>query len=255
MALSELSNILSSKNYTVFISSNDKVSGTNNNGTYQINWDDILPRNYLAFKCGFMFQSGGGKYTDGAYPTFTATTAGAILTVTSMAAASQPIILNQVVTGGTLTAQTYISGFGTGTGGIGTYTISINNTNAGATVYSTSYVFNGGKIVMNSLGRSFSFDTSTKSESYTLGFIQRDVQSTTSSSNSFSAFYLQAPPKTMSRPNQNMLTISIYNNTNGLLLTDTSQYTPTVVLTDMTPWNMILEFTPIDDSIITTQYY
>ena len=65
MATSELTNLLSTKNYTTFISSNDKVSGTNNNGTYQINWDDVLPRNYSAFKCAFMFQTGGGEYTDG----------------------------------------------------------------------------------------------------------------------------------------------------------------------------------------------
>ena len=244
----ELTNSLSTKNYTIFISSNDKVSGTNNNGTYQINWDDVLPRNYTAYKCAFMFQTGGGKYTDGAYPTFTATTAGTILTVSAMSARSQPLLLYQVVTGGTLTAQTYISGFGTGKGGIGTYTISISNTNAAAIVYNTSFVFNGGRIVMNSLSRSFSFDISTKSASYTLGFIQRDVQSTTSNSNSFSAFYLQAPPKTMNRPNQNMVAISIYNNTNNLLLTDTSQYTSITVLTDMTSWNMKLEFSPIEDS-------
>ena len=41
MAASELANNFTSNNYTVFISSTDKVSGTNNNGTYQINWDDI----------------------------------------------------------------------------------------------------------------------------------------------------------------------------------------------------------------------
>ena len=147
MATSELTNLLSTKNYTIFISSNDKVSGTNNNGTYQINWDDVLPRNYSAFKCAFMFQSGGGKYTDGADNTFTATTAGTILTVTVMAPRSQPITLYQVVTGGTLAANTYISGYGTGRGGIGTYAISITNTNATAIVYKTSYVFNGGKLL------------------------------------------------------------------------------------------------------------
>ena len=35
---SKLTNSLSTKNYTIFISSNDKVSGTNNNVTYQTNW-------------------------------------------------------------------------------------------------------------------------------------------------------------------------------------------------------------------------
>ena len=116
MATSELTNLLSTKNYTIFISSNDKVSGTNNNGTCQINWDNVLPRYYTAFKCAFMYQTGGGEYTDGPYNTFTATTAGTILTVTSMGARSQAITLNQVVLGGNLTANTYISGFGTGKG-------------------------------------------------------------------------------------------------------------------------------------------
>ena len=103
---------------------------------------------------------------------------------------------------------------------------------------------------MNSIGKSLSFDTTTKSQSFTLGYIQRDVQSTTSNSNNLSAFYLQSPPKTINRPNQNLINISIYNITNNLLLVDTSQFTPTVLLTDMTPWNMILEFTPIKDSKI-----
>ena len=197
-----------------------------------------------------MFQSGGGKYTDGLYPTFTATTAGNILTVITMTASSQAIALNQIITGGTLSANTFINGFGTGKGGLGTYTINGANTNAAPSTYKTYYSFSGGKIVMNSLSRSCSFDTSTKSQSYTLGFIQRDVQTTTSISNYFSANYLQAPSKTMYRTTDNMITISIYNNTNNLLLTDTSQYTTITALTDMTSWNMILEFSPIEDSKI-----
>ena len=93
---------------------------------------------------------------------------------------------------------------------------------------------------MNSNSRSCSFDTSSKSQSYTLGFIQRDVQTTTTNSNSFSAFYLQAPPKTIYRPTDNIISISIYNTSNNLLLTDTSQYTAIVLLADMTSWNMII---------------
>ena len=84
MAASELSNVLTVKNYTVFISSADKVSGNNNNGNYNINWDDILPRNYYSFKVAFTFQSAGGKYSDGAYAPFTATLAGTILTVSAL---------------------------------------------------------------------------------------------------------------------------------------------------------------------------
>ena len=253
MAASELANNFTSNNYTVFISSTDKVSGKNNNGTYEINWDDVLPRNYNRFKMAFTFQTGGGKYQDGMYATFTATVAGAILTVTAMSTGSQAIQMGQMIQGGLViaTATTYyISSFGTGTGGIGTYTLSTSATNATPVNYTTSYVFNGAKVVMNSIGKSLSFDTTNKSQSYTLGYIQRDVQSTTSNSNNLSAFYLQSPPKTINRPNQNLINISIYNITNNLLLVDTSQFTPTVLLTDMTPWNMILEFTPIEDSKI-----
>ena len=117
MAASELANNFTSNNYTVFISSTDKVSGTNNNGTYQINWDDILPRNYNNFKMAFTFQTGGGKYQDGMYATFTATVAGAILTVTAMSTGSQAIQMGQMIQGGSViaTATTYyISSFGTG---------------------------------------------------------------------------------------------------------------------------------------------
>ena len=54
----------------------------------------------------------------------------------------------------------------------------------------------------------------------------------------------------MYRPTDNIISISIYNSSNNILLTDTSQYTPIVLLADMTSWNMILEFSPIEDSKI-----
>ena len=33
-------------NYNIYINSNDKMRGKNNNATFQINWDVFLPRNY-----------------------------------------------------------------------------------------------------------------------------------------------------------------------------------------------------------------
>ena len=33
-------------NYNIYINSNDKMSAKNNNATFQINWNDFLPRNY-----------------------------------------------------------------------------------------------------------------------------------------------------------------------------------------------------------------
>ena len=101
---------------------------------------------------------------------------------------------------------------------------------------------------MNLLGRSYSFDSNTKSPSITLGYAQRDIQTTSSSSNSFSVFYLQFPPKTISTPTQNQITISLYNlNYSNVLLCDTD--TTGNLLTDCTPWNIIIEFTPVLSSV------
>jgi hypothetical protein len=116
-------------------------------------------------------------------------------------------------------------------------------TQATAQALTGSVVYSGCKVVLNTLGRSYSYDTSTKSQSITLGYAQRDIQSTTSVSNSFSSFYLQFPPKTMVRPNQNFITVSLYNLNNNFLLTDTTS--SGVSLSDCTTWNLILEFTPI----------
>lgn len=39
------------RSYTVYINSNDKMSGTaNNSAQYQINWDDLLDRKYNSYK-------------------------------------------------------------------------------------------------------------------------------------------------------------------------------------------------------------
>ena len=64
---------------------------------------------------------------------------------------------------------------------------------------------------------------------------------------------MQNPPKTIQRPNQNIITIQIYNNsnvyTNGLLtqnqlLVNTDYFSNP--LTDMTGYSMIIEFIPVD---------
>ena len=51
-------------NYNIYINSNDKISGKHNNATFQINWDDILPRNYKYFNVTFSFQTASGYYKD-----------------------------------------------------------------------------------------------------------------------------------------------------------------------------------------------
>jgi hypothetical protein len=150
------------KSYNVYISSNDKVSGTNNNGVYQINWDNFLPRSEQDYKVVFSFQSSTGSYKDVVYLT----------------------------------------------------------QNLNALTYSAA------KVVMNTKGRAYSFDTSNRSNSNTLGYIQRDSQSSGTSGNTLTAFYMQNAPKTVSRPTEDIITISIYNSWGDgkTLMTDTNPY-------------------------------
>jgi len=172
--------------YTLYINSNDKVSGTNNNASFAINWDDFLPREYQKYKVAFNFQTSGGNYKDATYAT-------------------------------------------------------------------VPYVFSAATIKMNNLGKTFSFDTATKSNSYTLGVIQRDIQTTGSSSNTLACYYLYNPPKTMTRPNQNLITILVYNNYfANTLLTDTNAG-GTALSADMTSWSMVMEFIPIFNDVIKHQ--
>ena len=75
----------------------------------------------------------------------------------------------------------------------------------------------------------------------------RDIQTGTSASNSFSTFYLQYPPKTISRPSQNLTNVQQFLNVNNnfpLVDTDVNGNTKA----DCTSWNLVLEFTPILES-------
>jgi hypothetical protein len=253
--MSVLSNNLDTKSYTLYISSTDKISGTNNNANFQINWVDFLPTKHKEYKMTFSFQSGGGNYKDTNSTCQCTYVAGSnILTISNLQAGgiisvnSYFTLLNGLNLNG-IPSGTYIIGYLTGNyNAAGTFYMSNNATATNAVpqwIY-TNLSYSGCKIIMNSLSSSFSYDTSTKSKSYTLGYAQRDIQSSSSTSNSFSTFYLQFPPKTMIRPSENFINISIYNINNNILLTDSniSGYT----YADMTSWNLILEFTPINDT-------
>jgi hypothetical protein len=250
-----LTNSLETKSYTLFLSSSDKISGTNNNATFNVNWFSFLPREYDTYKVGFSFQSGGGKYTD---TTFTQTVGtsnilNGTLTIAAGSTLSSAVKIGQLLTGTNIASGTYIKGFGTGTGSAnspaGTYTITNNGQNLVAIAnLSGSQVFSGCKIQMNLLGRSFSYDSNTQSPSTTIGYAQRDIQTANTNSNSFSAFYLQFPPKTVSRPSNDQITIFLYNlNYPNVLLYDTDS--AGTLLTDCTAWNIILEFTPVLSSL------
>ena len=67
------------KSYSLVINSADKISGTNNNATYQVNWDDFLPRDISNYKVVYSFQTSGGYYCDGITKLPTTTAGGASL--------------------------------------------------------------------------------------------------------------------------------------------------------------------------------
>jgi hypothetical protein len=179
--------VLDTPSYTLYLNSNDKVSGNNNNAIFNVNWDSFLSREYDQYKVSYSFITAGGNYKDG-------------------------------------TAYT------------GTTTCNFNNC----------------RIICDFQGRSLSYNTATNASSNILGFAQRDMQSSTSTSNSFSCFFYQFPAKTIARPNQNQLNIQIYNA--GLQLSQYNQLlidsnvAGTALGTDMTSWAMVMEFIPVAQS-------
>jgi len=267
--------VLDKKSYTLFLNSADKISGTNNNAVFQVNWDDFLPRNYSNYKSIFTFQTTGGYYIDyvGSVATsFTATVAtSGVMTVTAPPTGIT-FSAGMLISGGNIPAGIYIQSLSSQTSLTLNYFPSAAIASSQFIVYSpvaTPITYNSAKVVVNTLGRSYSFDSNTKSPSTTMGIIQRDIQvsgSSTSSSNTLSCFYLQNPPRSMSRPNQNMINVQIYNTSNNALLTTTDSFGNTSTyagnsnipsksainsaITDMTPWQMAIDFIPIADSLI-----
>jgi hypothetical protein len=176
------SNILDKLTYTLVLNSADKVTGNNNNASFNINWAAFLPMKYSYYKVIFNFQTIGGNYKDATY-------------------------------------------------------------NLVPTVFSTA------KIITNLQGASFSYDSSTNSGTNVLGLLQRDIQTTTSNSNTLACFFYQNASKTIIKPSSNIFTISIYNNyLANTLLVDTNSG-GTALLTDMSAWTAMLEFIPIADSL------
>ena len=179
-------------NYNIYINSNDKMSGKNNNATFQINWNDFLPRNYKYYNVTFSFQTAPGYYKDD-----------------------------------TTNSKFY------------------SNCEINCDFYTTT----------------FSFDTATKANSLTLGYAQRDIQTASGNNlkNTFACFYNYNCPKTIVRPENNLITISIYNmaaivgGTNTLLF-DTDNATSPTVASDMTAWSMIMSFSPVKYSIVPEMY-
>ena len=175
---------MATKNYNLYLASADKVSGTNNNAVFNVNWESFLPRDYDSYQVTFNFNATAGYYKD------------------------------------------------------------IGNT----TIYSTA------KIVLDTQGRSFSYDTSMTGPALTLGYANREPSNAVSNTNGFNAFFGYNAPKTINRPTQNQINIKIYNVQGGILLTDTTTASPSVPAADMTPWVMILSFTPIISPVNSMRY-
>jgi len=170
---------LDSPSYTLYLSSNDKVSGNNNSCTFNVNWDSFLSRDYDRYKVRYSFMTSGGFYKDGV----------------------------------------------------------------------TNSTFATCKIVADFNGRSLSYSPENGGPTNILGFAFRDVQSTTTASNFFNAYLEEFPAKTISRPTQDTLNISIYNagkqnNAQNQLLVDTNS-AGNALDADMTSWVMVLEFIPL----------
>ena len=219
--------VVDSTTYSLVINSVDRVSGTNNNATFQINWKDFLPDDYQSYKLAFSFQSSGGYYSDGSYASAGANLgATAIITSPSATAiASNTLTLANNV--GLLVGQTVVSLTGISSGTtitaingnaitISSPTVSTIPANTSFYFYSAANLsqatFSSARVLFLNQGRSFSFDTSNKGPSTNIGILQRDIQVATSKSNSLSCFYCQNAPRTIDRPNQNLLTINIMNN-------------------------------------------
>ena len=245
--------------YTLVINSADKVSGANNQATFQVNWKDFLPAEYDRYKMVFTFQTTGGYYSDNVYSTTSTSTSAT--SASNDANKTGSIALNA----GTAPAVgSYVVGLG-----VQSYTTVIASSTTSVTLSQplalgipsgtlfyyaatgTNVSFSSARIMMNTGSRSFSFDTGSKAQSTNLGVVTRDLQTSQTKSNTLSAFYCQNPPRVVQRPESNLLTVSIYNNSNGALLTDT---TPVGFASDMTSWTMLIEFVPVADSRKTKHY-
>lgn len=221
--------VVDSTTYSLVINSVDRIFGTNNNATYQVNWKDFLPDDFQSYKMAFSFQSLGGYYSDGVYANAGANLGATATIVSGVATAANVnnILLpnvNNVVVG-----MVVMSAFGIPSGATVTainanpISVTISSPTLAVLPINTSYgfylpanvnqvTFSSARVLFMNQSRSFSFDTSNKGPSTNVGILQRDIQVATSKSNSLSCFYCQNPPRSVDRPSQNLLTINIMNN-------------------------------------------
>jgi len=222
------------QSYSLVLNSADRISGNNNNPTFQVNWDDFLPREYQKYKIIFSFQSTAGGYQDDNYFTYNNNPPGSAFSATALLTYPAGTTVLPDITRGNILGFCVFAG---NSFGVQPYTKlvdcypnyfkldkpTIQTIDGGITgnyvsffLVNPSYVqsiqFSSARINVNFNSRSYSYDTGSKCPSLTLGVIQRDAQFVQSSSNSMQAFYGQNPPRVIDRPTNNLLTFSIYNN-------------------------------------------
>jgi hypothetical protein len=103
--------------------------------------------------------------------------------------------------------------------------------------------YSSAKLLCDFGSRSFTYDTASNGPSTVLGILSRDLQTSNSSSNTFSSFFYQNVSKTIGKPTNNFLNVQVLNNYNNGFLYNTD--VNGVVQPDMTAWTLFLEFIPI----------
>ena len=157
-------------NYNLHVNSTDRISGTNNNGVYLVQWEQFLDLKYDKYKINFSLTTDKGYYID-----------------------------------------------------------SSNNSYGSCTM------------VMNTNSRFYSYSTTSKNQSNTIGFL--------TTTNGFGYIYDRQEynvPIIIQTPTSNNINISFLNGSSLLVQTDSSGNP----LTDMTSWSAIISFSPVVDGNI-----
>ena len=269
--------------YTCVINSNDKISGTNNNGIFNVEWAQFLPQEFDSFKVISTFQSCGSYYSDGIFLSNASTVAVATTTVagynsivgnqTITLASATNVVVGQIIVCAGVAGGTVVTNVASNVITLSVGVVSFVPFGSSISFYAagtpTSNInFSSARIYADLGGRNFSYGTTEKSPTTNLGIVQRDIQTSQSKSNTLSCFYCQNPPRTVVRPTNNNINIRIYNNcsfsggitayngtvpasystvaTNTNFFTDTNVSGSTIAPSnDMGPWQLYLEFVPI----------
>jgi len=117
------------KTYVMVLNSNDKTSGTNNQAQYNVDYS-FLPKNYQYFQMSYSLQTAGGVFKD-SFIECGCTTSGALLTIQTYDNTNTSLSQNcaigarviPLVSSSYLSANTYIKGYASGTGLLGTYSL------------------------------------------------------------------------------------------------------------------------------------